>query len=73
MYVNKRIKKIKSFLFFFSVLINGTSKSILPASTISSFLIISPLLLIIALIPLLVDLIRKEFCSIALNTPLTKC
>ena len=39
----------------------------------NNFFTISPLLLIIALIPLLADLIRNASCSIALNIPLEKC
>ena len=38
-----------------------------------SFLITSPLLLIIALIPLFADLIKKEFCSTDLKILLAKC
>ena len=66
-YVIKRIKNIKSFLFLFLLSIKGTSYCILPASVALSFLITSPLLLIIALTPLLVDLTRYKFCSIDLK------
>ena len=71
-YVIKRIKKIKSFLFFLDF-INGTSNSIFPASFLFNFFKITPLLSIIALIPLLADLRKKVPLSMALNIDLAKC
>ena len=57
-YVIKRIIKIKSFLLFLDF-INGTASSILPASFLFNCFNITPLLSIIALIPLLADLSKK--------------
>ena len=57
-YVNKRIKNIKSFLFLKLLLINGTFNSILPTSFGSNLFITTPLLLIKALMPLLADLTK---------------
>ena len=71
-YVINRQKNIKSFLFLFDF-INGISSSIFPASFRSSCLIIFPLLSIMALIPLLADLIKKVLLSIALKIDLAKC
>ena len=55
------------------MVIRGISYSMLPASLEFNFLIIWPLLLIIALVPLFADLIKKEFCSIALKIAFAKC
>ena len=71
-YVIKRIIKIKSFLIFLEF-INGISNSIFPASFLFNCFITTPLLSIIALIPLFADLNKKVPFSIALNIDLTKC
>ena len=65
-YVNKRIKNIKSFLFLRLLLISGTFNSILPVSSGSNLFIVLPLLLIKALIPLFADLITKVLLSMDL-------
>ena len=66
-YVIKRTKNIKSFLFLFSLFIKGTSNSILPASLGFILFTVSPLLLIIELMPLFADLTKNKFCSIDLK------
>ena len=53
--------------------ISGTSNSIFPASFIFIFLIVLPLLSIIALMPWFADLRRKVLFSIALKIDFAKC
>ena len=72
-YVNKRTKNIKSFLFLFFLFISGTSSSILPDSFGFKFFNYLPFIVIIALIPLLADLAKKVFRSIALYILFAKC